>query len=95
MLSRAFLDRHARAALYGVADVWAQIAGSEVRAKFDARYLDALGVETAGPALTVASADLPEVTHATAVTVDGVAYRVIGIQPDGTGLTVLRLERQS
>lgn len=61
---------------------------------FDAGYLEAAGgqVQTVGPALTMRSADVAGVAMFGAVSVGTTAYRVVGIEPDGTGVTVLRLE---
>ena len=61
---------------------------------FDAQYVDVLDVDTVGPALKAYSADVTHATQNMAVLINGVdAYKVIQIQPDGTGLTVLRLHK--
>ena len=71
----------------------ATVAGRPVRALFDAAYADVLGVASIAPALTCASADVAHAVRGSAVTVRGVAYTVANLQPDGTGVTVLILER--
>jgi len=69
------------------------VAGRPLRALFDAAYADVLGVAGIAPALTCASADVAHAVRGSAVTVRGVAYTVVNLQPDGTGVTVLILER--
>jgi hypothetical protein len=69
------------------------IASRPVRAIFDAAYADALGVAGSAPVLTCASADVATVARGAPVRVRGAAFTVANIQPDGTGVTVLILER--
>lgn len=54
-----------------------------------------LGVEfeSRNPVLYVKTADLPADAHDLPVTVRGVEYEVINVEPDGTGLSVLQLRR--
>jgi hypothetical protein len=68
-------------------------------ALFDADYqliappfLDG-GAEGAGPQITARSSDIPaQAVHGDAVTIDGRAYRAVEFKPDGTGMTVVRLQ---
>lgn len=69
------------------------IGGSPVNAIFDDAYQDDLEVEGSVPTLWCKTAALPAIAHGTAVVVNSVSYRISGIQPDGTGVTVLRLQR--
>ncbi len=70
------------------------IAGGSVTGIFDAQPQQAFGlVDASGPALTIRSSDWASVTRGESVTVAAVAYTVIGIEPDGTGITILRLQR--
>lgn len=62
-------------------------------ALFDNAYVDANGVYATGPQLTCASADIASVSVGSAVVVNATSYTVQGIQPDGTGVTVLHLQR--
>lgn len=52
------------------------------------------GVATASPSVLLRSADLPAgaAAEADSIVVDGVLYAVRVIEPDGTGMTRLRLE---
>ncbi len=52
-------------------------------------------VETTAPAITVADVDIPGVLHGDIFTrvEDSTVYNVTGIQPDGTGATVLVLSQ--
>jgi len=70
------------------------IAGASVSAIFDSAYTR-VGtlLSTTDPALWCKASDVTSVVRGTAVTVRGVAYTVRDIQPDGTGVTVLQLER--
>lgn len=51
------------------------------------------GLESRVPAFICAEEDVDGVLQGDDFEVDGVAYRVAGVQPDGTGLVRLRLER--
>jgi hypothetical protein len=81
------------AALFSDFGVPATVGGVAVTAIFDNNYAEALGY-TAGakPMLLLATAGVPDVAAGDAVVVGSVSYTVAGIEPDGTGLTVLRLE---
>lgn len=60
---------------------------------FDKAYVDPLGVvEGAAPVFTCAAASVPAVKHGDALTIDGTTYTVRGVEPDGTGVVLLRLE---
>lgn len=49
-------------------------------------------VESSNPAFVAKSSDLVDVEHDTEVYgLDGSKYRVVGIKPDGTGITILEL----
>ena len=50
-------------------------------------------VESSAPAITVADVDIPGVRHNDIFTdlESSISYKVIGIQPDGTGITLLIL----
>lgn len=59
---------------------------------FDASYIDALGISTNQPAAVCKSADVAACTQGTPITINGTAYTVREVKPDGTGLTTLLLE---
>lgn len=70
----------------------ATIGGSQVAVIYEAAYADAFGlVAGTAPVLLASSADVSSVALGDAVTVEAVGYTVTGIEPDGTGLTRLRL----
>jgi hypothetical protein len=66
-------------------------AGQPFQVIFDAAYLADLGVSSSSPAVTCLSADVAAAHPGSVLTVKGVDYRVAAIEPDGTGVTVLRL----
>jgi galactokinase/mevalonate kinase-like predicted kinase len=68
--------------------------GSTIVAIFDHEYVEAFGIEGEAPVLTVKDADIPGGTgHGSSATVESTTYRVAGIQPDGTGISKIVLER--
>jgi hypothetical protein len=82
----------------GVVD--ALVAGASVRGILDRHYAEPFGdvVAAATPTLTVPTADVPTVVFGSACIIDptgaATSYLVRGIEPDGTGVTLLRLEDQ-
>lgn len=68
--------------------------GATVNGIFDAAYVEPLTSESIGPQLMCAQADVDGVAHGDTVLVDAVTYKVVNVQPDGTGVVTLRLERQ-
>lgn len=74
-----------------------EFVGATVRAIFDNGVtltpVGAVGMMSTGPSLTLPTADVPANPVGQAVTVAGVAYTVAEHQPDGTGVSVLLLER--
>lgn len=70
----------------------ATVAAGSVRVIYDRNPETALGmVDQAGPSVSFVSADWPAVTRGAEITIDAVTFRVIGVEPDGTGMTVARL----
>ncbi len=71
--------------------------GDEVNVIFDNEYVAAslLGVEveTANATATGLTSDLENLVHENTVEIRGVTYRIVGVQPDGQGMTVLILAR--
>jgi len=68
------------------------IGASTIYATFDDHYATTFDVSASGPALIALSSTVATVAYGTALSVDGVAYTVTAIEPDGTGVTVLRLQ---
>lgn len=68
------------------------INGNSVYGLFDNGYADALGIAGRDPALLVIESQVGALSIGLAITVDAAAYTVVGIEPDGTGITRLQLE---
>lgn len=62
---------------------------------FDAEFSSAVegevGIESTVPQVLVKTSDVPNVAHNETMTINSVVYSVIGIQPDGTGVTLILL----
>lgn len=73
----------------------ATLGAASVRGVFDNAFEDAgsLGVFGTQPIFTCATGDLAGVQVGQSATVQAVAYRIVGIEPDGTGISTVRLER--
>lgn len=71
--------------------------GAAIRGVFDDAFQvsapDGLGIETTQPQVVVKSADVAGMAHGDTMTIKTVVYKVIGIHPDGTGLTTAILSR--
>lgn len=65
----------------------------EVQAIFDAAYTIGLDVASVKPVARVKSADVAAAAVGHTAVVRGISYRVADMQPDGTGTTLLELER--
>ena len=81
---------------FAVAVAWGAASFSAI---FDADYLLLAtpflegGAEGAGPQITARASDLPPgAATGDALTVDGRAYTAVELTPDGTGMTVVRLQ---
>ena len=71
------------------------VAGVSVWAVFDNAYAEALGLAGTQPVAACRSTDVAAVTTASTVVRGATTYRVVGIEPDGTGMTLLVLQRQA
>lgn len=71
--------------------------GSEITVIFDNEYSAATlferDVESSAPTAMGLSSDLENVVHDSTIEIREITYRVIGIQPDGQGMTTLILAR--
>lgn len=80
-------------ALAALANATATIGGVAFDVVFRNSYGEALGFIGGGsPQIACASTDVSGVAKNTAVSVNGASYLVAEIDPDGTGITVLKLE---
>jgi hypothetical protein len=69
-------------------------SGAVVQVIFDQPNSEGFGLmEASNPSALGRSEDLAAVGHGSEVSAEGVAWRVVGVQPDGTGMTRLILER--
>jgi len=72
---------------------------SVCRVIFDNNYLtllgtvDFAGVASSEPGAVCKSSDVAGARHGDTLTVNGATYAVIGVEPDGSGITILRLSR--
>jgi hypothetical protein len=73
--------------------VSATVGGVALTGIFDNAFLETLGI-TAGssPSLLIVSSAAPSATHGTSVVVGGASYTVTAVEPDGTGMALLRLQ---
>lgn len=80
-----FLADFAETALFG---------GAEIRGIFDNGYAAALDVAGTLPTFTCASADAAALTPgASTLVIRSASWLVTGVEDDGTGMAVLRLQR--
>lgn len=75
----------------------ATLAGVSVTGIFDNGYdvgaVGSNGMATTSPRFELPSASVPQDAVGISLVYDGQAYTVVNVQPDGTGVTVLHLER--
>lgn len=70
--------------------------GVPVRGIFDRTYVEAgagMGMSSTAPAFTLPTVDVPAGPVGKSLTVNGVNYAIAAVEPDGTGVTLLILER--
>ena len=74
----------------------ATIGAATVNGILDTAYLEPLGnaVQGNAPVFLCRTADVASIAHGTSIVIAGVTYKVRGVEPDGTGVTLLRLEKQ-
>lgn len=80
-------------AVAALANVTAVVDGVTVNGIFDNDFLIALGVTAGtGPVLLCAAADITSAAQGDTVVVGGISYTITSLEPDGTGMTLLRLQ---
>jgi len=72
----------------------ATIGASTIAGIFDNQFVEVNGIEGVRPVFTCAEANVATIAHGDALTIKSTSFKVAGIQPDGTGLTSLILEKQ-
>lgn len=79
--------------------VEASYNGASIRVIFDAscKLVNALtgGIESTGPQAICQSADVEGAQHGEQIVINDTAYYIIGIEPDGAGITVLTLSKDA
>lgn len=71
------------------------VAGVEVRGHWFDAWTNALDVSTTGPAFGAFDLSLPTITVGLSYVIRGaIVYRIVDRLPDGTGWSILRLEKQ-
>ncbi|MBT9171351.1 MAG: hypothetical protein DDT18_01725 [Actinobacteria bacterium] len=75
----------------------AGVAPRNIRVLFDEDYktiMDELvGVEGAASSAICRTSDVRDAVHNDTLVIGGITYFIVGIQPDGTGVTILLLSR--
>jgi hypothetical protein len=75
--------------------VSATLAGVSVRGIFDNEYYEPMNeVQGASPVFTLPTASASSAAHGQSLVIGATTYKVRGVEPDGTGVTRLRLEKQ-
>lgn len=69
----------------------ATVGGVSVRGIFDDAYADPLGIGGSSPVLLLAATAAPLAAQGDAVVVGSASYTIGAVEPDGTGMTRLRL----
>ena len=72
--------------------VQAVYLGQNVNGILDREFVMVLDMEAEHPTFTCRAADVSNAAHGDAITVNSTAYTVVGLQPDGTGITKLILQ---
>jgi hypothetical protein len=58
-----------------------------------ARGSEEVGVGTSAPTALCKTADVPAAAEGDTLTIDGMTYHILEVQPDGTGVTLLILSK--
>jgi len=77
---------------FGVAGTYD--GSTTVNGILDSDYVEIAGVEAKRPVFMCLASDVSGVVHGKTLTANSTSYVVRGVQPDGTGLTMLVLEEQ-
>jgi len=59
--------------------------------EFSSAVQGEMGIESTVPQVQVKTSDVPTVAHGETMTINSTVYNIIGIQPDGTGMTLILL----
>ena len=79
---------------FGVDAVWNNTTFKVIfHNAYEAVTLFGLDIESKNPYVEIKDSNVPGIAQGDAFTVNGTPYKVIGIQPDGTGITILTLSK--
>ena len=82
---------------FGTAATYTPSVGSPktVNGIFDRAYREVIdGIEGTSPAFVCALSDVSTVVHGNTFVINSATYKVRGVEPDGVGTVLLRLEAQ-
>ena len=65
---------------------------TEIVGIFENQYVEIGGVQSVKPTFLIDDASAPNIARGNTITIDGIVYKFILSQPDGTGMTLLVLE---
>lgn len=68
--------------------------GREITGIFDNAYFEGQNMQGSQPVFSCATADVAAARHGDMLVRAGATYKVVGVEPDGTGMSLLRLEKQ-
>ncbi len=67
--------------------------GTTIQGIYDDEYYESLDVESSDPVFHCRTSDVSDAVHGKTLVVNATNYTVKGVEPDGTGFTLLRLEK--
>lgn len=83
---------------YGFAVTATYNGVTSVNGIFDAEYFETTagfgGIQSSQPVFLCRAADMPSAVHGQTLVVNAVTYQIVGVEPDGSGITLLKLEKQ-
>lgn len=81
-------------AVAALANVTATVDGVTVNGIHDNAFLESMGITAGtGPVLLCAAADITSAAQGDTAVIAAVSYTITSLEPDGTGMTLLRLNR--
>ena len=83
---------------YGFAVTATYNGSTSVNGIFDAEYFEPdagfAGIQSSQPVFLCRTVDVASASQQQTLVVASVTYKIVGIEPDGMGMTMLRLEKQ-
>ncbi len=61
---------------------------------FDNQYFEGMNFQGSAPVFMCRTADVASAAHGQTLAVGADTYKIVGVEPDGTGITLMRLEKQ-